>query len=79
MQNDKDFHPNSEQTKKQTNLKVIERIYLRRLIGLITEQNNLNYFQKKLYPHDISEMGRFCKEENKNFGSSSGRVPGLLS
>ena len=40
---------------------------MRRLAEIITGQNNLNYVQSKIYPLDVSELCRFCEEENETF------------
>ena len=40
---------------------------MRRLLELITGQNNLNYVQSKIYPGEISELCRFCEEEEETF------------
>ena len=40
---------------------------MRRLIEIVTEQNNLNYVQSKIYPEDVSELCRFCEEEDETF------------
>ena len=38
-----------------------------RLIEIISGHNNLNYLQSKIYPHDVSELCRFCEEEDETF------------
>ena len=40
---------------------------MRRLLELITGQNNLNYVQSKIYPGEISELCRFCEEEDETY------------
>ena len=40
---------------------------MRRLIELITGQNNLNYIQSKIFPGVIRELCRFCEEEDETF------------
>ena len=40
---------------------------MKRLVEIITGQNNLNYVQSKAYPLDVSEMCRFCEEEVETF------------
>ena len=40
---------------------------MRRLIELITGQNNLNYVKSKIHPGQISELCRFCEEEDETF------------
>ena len=45
----------------------LSRSQMRRLAEIITGQNNLNYVQSKIYPLDVSELCRFCEEENETF------------
>ena len=40
---------------------------MKRLIELITGQNNLNYVQNKVSGGLISELCRFCEEEDETF------------
>ena len=40
---------------------------MHRLIELITGQNNLNYVQSKNNPGYISELCRYCEEEEETF------------
>ena len=40
---------------------------MRRLLELITGQNNLNYVQSKIFPGEVSELCRFCEEEDETF------------
>ena len=40
---------------------------MRRLLELITGQNNLNYVQSKINPEFVSELCRFCEEEEETF------------
>ena len=40
---------------------------MRRLIELITGQNNLNYVKNKKFPNEVSELCRFCDEEDETF------------
>ena len=42
----------------------LARGQMRRLIEIISGHNNLNYLQSKIYPHDVSELCRFCEEED---------------
>ena len=53
---------NPSKNKRKEILK-LSRSQMRRLIELITGQNNLNYMQTKINPGLISEMCRFCEEE----------------
>ena len=41
----------------------LSRSQMRRLLELVTGQNNLNYIQSKIFPSIISELCRFCEEE----------------
>ena len=45
----------------------LSRSQIRRLLELITGQNNLNYVQNKIYPGQISELCMFCEEEAETF------------
>ena len=56
--------PNKSKSKQ---LMALSRGQMRRLIEIITGHNNLNYFQNKLYPLDVSPMCRFCEEEDESF------------
>ena len=40
---------------------------MRQLLELIAGQNNLNYLQSKIFAGEVSELCRFCKEEDKTF------------
>ena len=40
---------------------------MRRLIELISGQNNLNYVQHKVSKGAVSELCRFCEEEDETF------------
>ena len=40
---------------------------MRRLIELISGQNNHNYVQSKINPGIVSELCRFCEEEEETF------------
>ena len=57
----KNFLPKPDKNKKNEILK-LGRCRLRRLIEIITGHNNLNYL-RKIYPNDVSELCRFCEEE----------------
>ena len=52
---------------------------MRRLLELITGQNNLNYVQSKIHPGDISELCRFCEEEDETFAHLLNECPCFLS
>ena len=41
----------------------LSRSQMRRLLELITGQNNLNYVQSKIYPGQVSDLCQFCEEE----------------
>ena len=62
----KNFLPYPDKNKSKELLK-LSRSQMRRLLELITGQNNLNYVQSKKFPGDISELCRFCEEEDKTF------------
>ena len=51
---------------------------MRRLIELITGHNNLNYLQSKIYPEDVSELCRFCEEEDETFEHLLNECPCFL-
>ena len=40
-----------------------------------TGHNNLNYFQSKIYPEDVSELCRFCEEEPETFAHLLNECP----
>ena len=52
---------------------------MRRLLELITGQNNLNYVQSKIYPGEISELCRFCEEEDETFEHILNECPCFIS
>ena len=52
---------------------------MRRLLELITGQNNLNYVQSKIYPGAISELCRFCEEEDETFAHLLNECPFFLT
>ena len=58
----KNFLPYPDKNKSKEILK-LSRSQMRRLLELITGQNNLNYVQSKIYPGLVSELCRFCEEE----------------
>ena len=57
-------YPDKNKSKELLNL---SRSQMRRLLELITGQNNLNYVQSKIYPGEVSELCRFCEEEEETF------------
>jgi len=61
----KNFMPRPSKNKTNKILKH-SRSQVRRLIEVITGQNNLNYIQSKVYP-GTSELCRFCEEEDETF------------
>ena len=60
------FVPRHNKNKSKEILQ-LSRAQMRRLIGLITEQNNLNYIQSKVNNGQTSELCRFCEEEDETF------------
>ena len=52
--------------RKSKEILMLSRSQMRRLLELITGQNNLNYVQSKIDP-TISELCRFCEEEEETF------------
>ena len=52
---------------------------MRRLLELIPGQNNLNYVQRKIYPGAISELCRFCEEEDETFAHLLNECPCFLT
>ena len=62
----KNFLPYPSKSKSKEILQ-LSRSQMRRLLELITGQNNLNYVQSKIYPDSISELCRFCEEEEETF------------
>ena len=52
---------------KSKELLYLSRSQMSRLLKLITGQNNLNYFQSIIYPGKVSELCRFCEEEEETF------------
>ena len=49
------------------------------LLELITEQNNLNYVQSKIYPGVISELCRFCEDEDETFAHLLNECPCFIT
>ena len=60
------FFPKPDKNKTKKLLKH-GRAYMHRLIECTTGHNNLNYLQSKIFPEDVSELGRFCEEEPETF------------
>ena len=52
---------------------------MRRLIELISGQNNLNYVQSKIFPDTVSELCRFCEEEEETFEHLLNECPCFIS
>ena len=73
----KNFLPTPDINKKNEVLK-LGRCRLRRLIEIITGHNNLNYPQSKIYPNDVSELCRFCEEEDETFEHLLNECPCFL-
>ena len=73
----KNFLPTPDKNKKNEVLK-LGRCRLRRLIEVITGHNNLNYLQSKIYPNDVSELCRFCEEEDETFEHLLNECPCFL-
>ena len=48
-------------------------------VEIITGQNNLNYVQSKIYPGQISELCRFCKEDYETFAHLLNECPCFLT
>ena len=57
----------------------LSRYQMRWLIEIITGQKNLNYVQSKIHPGLISEMCRFCEEEDKTFEHLLTECPCFIS
>ena len=62
----KNFLPRPDKNKSREILQLY-RSQMRRLIELITGQNNLNYVQSKVHNGQTSELCRFCEEEDETF------------
>ena len=52
---------------------------MRRLLELITGQSNLNYVQSKIFPGVISELCRFCEEEEETFAHLLNECPCFIT
>ena len=74
----KNFLPYPCKNKSKDILK-LARGQMRRLIELITGQNNLNYVQSKIFPNDISDLCRFCEEEEETFEHLLNECPCFIS
>ena len=74
----KNFLPFPCKRKSKEILK-LSRSQMRRLLELITGQNNLNYVQSKIYPGVISELCRFCEEEEETFAHLLNECPCFLT
>ena len=48
---------------------------MRRLIELITGQNNLNYEQSQINPEFVGELCRLCVEEDETFAHLHNECP----
>ena len=70
----KNFLPYPDKNKSKEILK-LSRSQMRRLLELITGQNNLNYVQSKIYPGLVSELCRFCEEEEETFAHLINECP----
>ena len=62
----KNFLPKPSKAKSKEILQ-LSRSQMRRLIEIITGQNNLNFIQSKVSDGLISELCRFCEEEDETF------------
>ena len=62
----KNFLPFPSKNKSKEILK-LSRSQMRRLIEVITGQNNLNYVQSKVNQGLTTELCRFCEEEEETF------------
>ena len=71
------FLPQPDKNKSKQ-LMALSRGQMRRLIELITGHNNLNYFQSKIYPEDVSPLCRFCEEEDESFEHLLNECPCFL-
>ena len=74
----KNFLPFPCKRKRKDILK-LSRSQIRRLLELITDQNNLNYVQSKIHPGTISELCRFCEEEDETFAHLLNECPCFLT
>ena len=74
----KNFLPFPCKQKSKEILK-LSRSQMRRLLELITGQNNLNYVQSKIHPGRISKLCRFCDEEEETFAHFLNECPCFIS
>ena len=74
----KNFLPCPCKNKSKEILK-LSRSQMRRLIELITGQNNLNYVQSKVFPGQVRELCRFCEEENETFAHLINECPCFIT
>ena len=58
------FYPRPDKNKTKKLLKH-GGAYMRILIECTTGHNNVHHLQSKIYPEDVSELWRFCEEENE--------------
>ena len=70
----KNFLPFPSKNKSKEILK-LSRSQMRRLIELITGQNNLNYVQSKVNQGLTTELCRFCEEEEETFAHLLNECP----
>ena len=57
----------------------LSRSQMQRLLELITGQNNLNYVQSKMYPGQVTELCRFCEEEDETFAHILNECPCFIT
>ena len=62
----KNFFPSPDINKSKTILK-LSTTNMKLLIEAFTGQNNLNYLQNIISPHEVSSLCRFCEEDNETF------------
>ena len=74
----KNFLPFPCKRKSKEILK-LSRSQMRRLLELITGQSNLNYVQSKIFPGVISELCRFCEEEEETFAHLLNECPCFIT
>ena len=74
----KNFLPKPSRQKTRSLLH-LSRSQMRRLIELITGQNNLNYIQSKIDPLNTSPLCRFCEEEDETFAHLLNECPCFIS
>ena len=74
----KNFLPYPDKNKSKEIIK-LSRSQTRRLIEIITGQNNLNYAQSKIFSGIVDELCRFCKEEEETFEHLLNECPCFIS